>query len=648
MRFGTRIPFLNRPTDGFCLANMIMSEKLMRICDEEVKALLDKKAIVEIPLSEQNCVSGIFVIPKSSGGYRPITNLKLLNRSVKPQHFKMEGIGVLKDLVRKGDYFCKMDLKDAYLTIPLHEEDQKFLQIKWREKLYQFSSLCFGLASAPWAFTKLLRPVVSFLRKQGMRLIIYLDDILFLNQSEEGVEQDFLKAVRVLEACGFLVNFDKSIGKGTKIIEYLGLMVNSENLSLSLLSKKVEEIKKLCTEALRAHSVALRDIARILGNFAWAIQAIPFAQAHLRAIQHLYIEHANRRNEDLRSQIVLDEASRQDLEWWKDNLEMGSGKSIAVGNPDLTIYSDASLTGWGAALNGALARGPWKEEDRHRHINELELLAALFALQSFTARASNVTIQLMLDNRTAVAYVNKSGGTRSEKLRIIASEIVHWCEDRGITLSAVYLPGALNVLADRLSRMRLDASDWKLNPDLFRRLQSLWSPQVDLFASRWNRQLDQFVSWHHQPEAMAVDAFSLNWGLFLGYAFPPFGLIQRCLNKIRKDRAEMILVAPVWPAQPWYPVLMGLACEPPRIFQPSDGILLDPSGCPHPLMAHQSLTLAAWRLSGIATRPEAFRTRWSNFSWEQTVIPQQLHTKAPGTVGVLGVYAKIRIPCLLI
>ncbi len=137
-----------------------------------------------------------------------------------------------------------MNLKDAHLTIPLHKEDRKFLQIKWREKLYQFSSLCFGLASAPWAFTKLLRPTVSFLRKQGMGLIIYLDDILFLNQSKEGVEQDFLKAVRVLEACGFLVNFDKSIGKGTKIIEYLGLMVNSENLSLSLLSKKVEEVKK--------------------------------------------------------------------------------------------------------------------------------------------------------------------------------------------------------------------------------------------------------------------------------------------------------------------------------------------------------------------------------------------------------------------
>lgn len=47
-----------------------------------------------------------------------------------------------------------------------------------------------------------------------MRLIIYLDYILFLNQSQEGVDQDFITAVNVLEACRFLVNFEKLVGKG--------------------------------------------------------------------------------------------------------------------------------------------------------------------------------------------------------------------------------------------------------------------------------------------------------------------------------------------------------------------------------------------------------------------------------------------------
>ncbi len=201
--FGTRIPFFERPSEPARLPNMVMSDELMNICDEEVKALLEKGAIEEISDSSQFFVSGLFVIPKRTGGYRPIINLKYLNKFVQPQHFKMEGISVLKELICEGDYFTKIDLKDAYLTIPVFPEDKKFLQILWRERLYQFKSLCFGLASAPWAFTKILKPVVAFLRKQGLRLIIYLDDILILNQSTEGVERDFKQVVGALEACGF-------------------------------------------------------------------------------------------------------------------------------------------------------------------------------------------------------------------------------------------------------------------------------------------------------------------------------------------------------------------------------------------------------------------------------------------------------------
>jgi hypothetical protein len=451
-----------------------------------------------------------------------------------------------------------------------------------------------------------------------------------------------------LEACGFLINTEKSIGEGAKCIEYLGLLINSEKFSLSLLPKKISEIVRLCEKALDAGTISLRDIAKILGNFAWAVQAIPFAQAHFRVIQQLYIEHANRLGENLQSKIILSVGARQDLSWWKDNLAMVNGKAISASIPDLIIYSDASLSGWGAALNGASASGPWTSEDKSRHINELELLAALWALKSFTAGASNIAIQLMLDNRTAVAYVNKSGGTRSRNLCSIAARIAEWCEDRLLTVSAVYLPGALNILADRLSRMRPDVSDWMLDQSVFRQLQSIWDPQVDLFAANWNRQLELFASWQHQPEAMAVDAFSLNWSLFLGYAFPPFSLIQRCLNKIRKDRAEMVLIAPIWPAQPWYPVLLSLVCEPPRILPTCSGILSDPLGCPHPLVSSRTLSLAAWRLSGDDMRPRAFREEWSSFCWEQIVIPQQLHTRAPGTVGVLGVFTRVKIPCLLV
>jgi hypothetical protein len=168
---------------------------------------------------------------------------------------------------------------------------------------------------------------------------------------------------------------------------------------------------------------------------------------------------------------------------------------MSATDPDLTIFSDASLSGWGAVMNEVSSKGPWTLGDKNRHINELELLAALNGLKCFTSQVSNLSVRLMLDNFTAVHYINKSGGTRSPALSAISADIVDWCEKRQLSIEAIHLPGVLNVLADQQSRMRNESSDWKLQESTFQRIRALWEPEIDLFASTWNRQLDRFVSW---------------------------------------------------------------------------------------------------------------------------------------------------------
>jgi hypothetical protein len=123
---GVRIPFTGIPFQDRPGRNMSFCPELAAICQAEVDSLLEKGAVERIPLEERCFVSGIFVIPKSSGCFRPIVNLKGLNQFVEKLHFKMEGVSVMKGMVRKGDYFTKIDLQDAYLTIPIHSEDRKF------------------------------------------------------------------------------------------------------------------------------------------------------------------------------------------------------------------------------------------------------------------------------------------------------------------------------------------------------------------------------------------------------------------------------------------------------------------------------------------------------------------------------------------
>lgn len=85
---------------------------------------------------------------------------------------------------------AKMDLQDAYLSVPIAPEFYRFLRFSWNDKQYELKILPFGLSSAPRLFTKLMRPVIGILRGMGLRLVVYLDNILFMNVSEEGLRND--------------------------------------------------------------------------------------------------------------------------------------------------------------------------------------------------------------------------------------------------------------------------------------------------------------------------------------------------------------------------------------------------------------------------------------------------------------------------
>ena len=106
--------------------------------------------------------------------------------------------------------------------------------------------MAFGLAPAPRIFTKLLKNVVAFLRKRGIRLVLYLDDFLIMNETEEGLRADLKTTLGILESLGFLINWDKSTTIPSKCIEYLGMIVDSERLSFSLPAAKVQDVMDVC------------------------------------------------------------------------------------------------------------------------------------------------------------------------------------------------------------------------------------------------------------------------------------------------------------------------------------------------------------------------------------------------------------------
>lgn len=108
-----------------------MSSQMETVCDAEVLDLLGKRAILEAP-DTPGFFSRIFAIPKKTGSYRPINNLKNLNQHIRYSHFKMEGLDTVKNLWKKGDWMAKLDLRDLYLTVPVCNAHKPFLRFVGR------------------------------------------------------------------------------------------------------------------------------------------------------------------------------------------------------------------------------------------------------------------------------------------------------------------------------------------------------------------------------------------------------------------------------------------------------------------------------------------------------------------------------------
>ena len=118
------------------------------------------------------------------GGQKPVMNLKQLNVYIPYCHFKMEGLQNLKYTLPKGDYMCKLDLKD-YFSVPFEKNSRQFVCFRWSGNLYEFLCFCFGLGPAPRIFTKLLKVPMTVLRRINIKIITYLDDMLLIGHSLE-------------------------------------------------------------------------------------------------------------------------------------------------------------------------------------------------------------------------------------------------------------------------------------------------------------------------------------------------------------------------------------------------------------------------------------------------------------------------------
>ena len=183
-----------------------------------------------------------------------------------------------------------------------------------------------------------------------------------------------------------------------------------------------------------------------------------------------------------------------------------------------------------------------------------------------------------------------------------------------VTLKARPIPGRLNVIADKLSRLgQTIQTEWSLLPEVFQTICIRWHwPQIDLFATRFNNKLPLFVSPVPDPLATAVDALSLPLEDLDAYAFPPAAILGKVVKKLQDSPCKRIIViAPGWPNMPWFWDLVTMSSQIPLCLPSLPNLLTQPfNQIPHRNLTH--LNLHAWLLE-----PQQSRSRASLRQWQQ-------------------------------
>ena len=401
------------------------------VIEREIKELLKLGVIIEVVREEYQVISPIFVREKKNGEYRMVLNLKKLNQHIPYKHFKMESFELALNLITTNMFMASVDLRHAYYSIKIAEEQQKYFCFAWDGQTYQFTCLANGVSEGPRLFTKLLKPVFARLRGMGHIISGYIDDSLLGGSTFLGCSQNVRDTTMLLSNLGFIINEEKSVLIPTNRIEYLGNIIDSKEMVVQLPDTRVDKLVRACTMLYEKSVAPIREVAKVIGLLVASFSAVELGKLYYRHLEMAKIQALRMNKGNFNAPMVISDSMKSELCWWINNIRVQK-RRIVKPHIDVVLYTDASMLGWGASFNDTNIGGRWTDIEATMHINALELQAIWLALRSFQRDIQNKHVKLFCDNTTAVNYVNEMGGIHSTVCNEISFHIWSWCIDHGV------------------------------------------------------------------------------------------------------------------------------------------------------------------------------------------------------------------------
>ncbi|XDV15015.1 hypothetical protein PO909_015169 [Leuciscus waleckii] len=235
---------------------------------------------------------------------------------------------------------------------------------------------------------------------------------------------------------GLWLNAKKSVLSPLQRTTFLGVVWDSVSMQARLSPPRVDSILAAVKSVKLGQLLTVKQFQRLLGLMAAASNVIPFGLLHMRPLQWwLRNRGFSPRGNPFRTIKVTRRCLRA-LVMWKKPWFLSQGPVLGAPCRRKLLTTEASLTGWGAILEGRSSQGLWEDHHRSWHINRLEMLAVFRALRSFITDLRGHHVLVHTDNTSVVAYINHQGGLRSRPLSNLARHILLWSQGKLLSLRA--------------------------------------------------------------------------------------------------------------------------------------------------------------------------------------------------------------------
>ena len=403
----------------------------------EIEAMIQKRALE--PVVNPNTpgfYSRIFVVPKKTGGFRPVIDLKLLNQYLVKKPFKMETGQSIRRAMQKGICVCSSDLIDANFHIPIYPRSRKYLWIIHQGQRHYF----LGSARTLALFTKVFSQLAVMLRSRKISIHLYLDDWLLKSLYKNQLLNQRSFTIRLIQTIGCLINWGKSELELTQEIEYVGLRYDLKEGMVYPALEKMDRLKVATAPFLEQSKVVAVKWQSLLGLLTSLQNMVPLGRLHVRQIQYNLHSCWSPQKESQETLVPVWDSALQNIFWWLDPSNFFKGVPLHHPEPQITVFTDASIEGWGAHSGDRKLYGKWTETDKKSHINVLEMRAVIKALEHLDLPLSS-SILISSDNTTVIALSDARDST-----------VVSVSPVKRLVSESQVLPGVRNVLADFLSR----------------------------------------------------------------------------------------------------------------------------------------------------------------------------------------------------